>query len=126
MKPLQDLRIIAVEQYGAGPFGSRALAARGARAIKVADPRLGGDVGRDVRRDHTGGAAALRDGVSDHARGERGPGALRPPRRSDDLGVPGHVVEQLHRSVVEHGDRSLADHQNSVRPCARAIANMIP
>ncbi|MEV0717521.1 CoA transferase [Asanoa sp. NPDC050611] len=48
MKPLADLRIIAVEQYGAGPFGSVHLADLGAQVIKIEDPRVGGDVGRYV------------------------------------------------------------------------------
>jgi crotonobetainyl-CoA:carnitine CoA-transferase CaiB-like acyl-CoA transferase len=48
MKPLADLRIIAVEQYGAGPFGSVHLADLGAEVIKIEDPRSGGDVGRYV------------------------------------------------------------------------------
>ncbi|UMG93696.1 CoA transferase [Nocardioides sp. TF02-7] len=47
-KPLSDLRIIAVEQYGAGPFGSMHLADLGAEVIKIEDPRAGGDVGRYV------------------------------------------------------------------------------
>ncbi|MET8047711.1 CoA transferase [Streptosporangium sp. NPDC005286] len=48
MKPLEDIRIIAVEQYGAGPFGSVHLADLGAQVIKIEDPRVGGDVGRYV------------------------------------------------------------------------------
>ena len=48
MKPLQDLRIIAVEQYGAGPWGSVHLADLGAEVIKIEDPSVGGDVGRYV------------------------------------------------------------------------------
>lgn len=48
MKPLSDLRIVAVEQYGAGPFGSLHLADLGAEVIKIEDPRAGGDVGRYV------------------------------------------------------------------------------
>ncbi len=47
-KPLADLRIVAVEQYGAGPFGSMHLADLGAEVIKIEDPRAGGDVGRYV------------------------------------------------------------------------------
>lgn len=47
-KPLSDIRIIAVEQYGAGPFGSLHLADLGAEVIKIEDPRAGGDVGRYV------------------------------------------------------------------------------
>ncbi|MCW2611198.1 MAG: uctC 3 [Cryptosporangiaceae bacterium] len=48
MRPLEDVRIIAVEQYGAGPFGSHHLADLGADVIKIEDPRNGGDVGRYV------------------------------------------------------------------------------
>ena len=48
MKPLEDIRIIAVEQYGAGPFGTLHLADLGAEVIKIEDPRFGGDVGRYV------------------------------------------------------------------------------
>jgi crotonobetainyl-CoA:carnitine CoA-transferase CaiB-like acyl-CoA transferase len=48
VKPLEDVRIIAVEQYGAGPFGSVHLADLGAEVIKIEDPRFGGDVGRYV------------------------------------------------------------------------------
>ena len=45
---LQGLRIIAVEQYGAGPFGTQYLADMGADVIKIEDPRTGGDVSRTV------------------------------------------------------------------------------
>ncbi|MDA8370709.1 MAG: CoA transferase [Nocardiopsaceae bacterium] len=48
MKPLADIRIISLEQYGAGPFGSVHLADLGAEVIKIEDPRTGGDVGRYV------------------------------------------------------------------------------
>jgi crotonobetainyl-CoA:carnitine CoA-transferase CaiB-like acyl-CoA transferase len=48
MRPLEDVRILAVEQYGAGPFGSVHLADLGAEVIKIEDPRAGGDVGRYV------------------------------------------------------------------------------
>ncbi len=48
MKPLEDVRIVALEQYGAGPFGSLHLADLGAEVIKIEEPRVGGDVGRYV------------------------------------------------------------------------------
>ena len=48
MKPLADLRVIAIEQYGAGPFGSVHLADLGAEVIKIEDPATGGDIGRYV------------------------------------------------------------------------------
>jgi crotonobetainyl-CoA:carnitine CoA-transferase CaiB-like acyl-CoA transferase len=47
-RPLEDIRIIAIEQYGAGPFGSLQLADLGAEVIKVEDARTGGDIGRYV------------------------------------------------------------------------------
>ena len=48
MRPLKDVRVIAVEQYGAGPYGSMHLADLGAEVVKIEDPRAGGDVGRAV------------------------------------------------------------------------------
>lgn len=48
MRPLEDVRIIAVEQFGAGPFCSLHLADLGAEVIKIEDPRTGGDVSRYV------------------------------------------------------------------------------
>lgn len=48
MRPLEDVRIISLEQYGAGPFGSLHLADLGADVIKIEDPSVGGDVGRYV------------------------------------------------------------------------------
>jgi len=46
--PLSGVRIIAVEQYGAGPFGTQHLADLGAEVIKIENPAEGGDVGRLV------------------------------------------------------------------------------
>ncbi len=46
MKPLEDVRIVALEQYGAGPFGTMHLADLGAEIIKIEDPAAGGDVAR--------------------------------------------------------------------------------
>jgi crotonobetainyl-CoA:carnitine CoA-transferase CaiB-like acyl-CoA transferase len=46
--PLDDLRVVAVEQYGAGPFASMQLADLGADVVKVEDPSVGGDVARQV------------------------------------------------------------------------------
>jgi crotonobetainyl-CoA:carnitine CoA-transferase CaiB-like acyl-CoA transferase len=46
--PLAGVRIIAVEQYGAGPFGTQHMADLGAEIIKVENPTDGGDIGRSV------------------------------------------------------------------------------
>jgi crotonobetainyl-CoA:carnitine CoA-transferase CaiB-like acyl-CoA transferase len=48
LRPLEDVRIVALEQYGAGPFGSVHLADMGAEVIKIEDPSTGGDVGRYI------------------------------------------------------------------------------
>jgi crotonobetainyl-CoA:carnitine CoA-transferase CaiB-like acyl-CoA transferase len=47
MLPLAGVRILAVEVYGAGPFGTAHLADLGAEVIKI-EPRDGGDVSRSV------------------------------------------------------------------------------
>ena len=46
--PLADLRIVAIEQFGAGPWATLQLADLGAEVIKIEDPASGGDVGRYV------------------------------------------------------------------------------
>lgn len=48
MLPLNGVRVLAVEQYGAGPFGTMFLADQGAEVIKVENPRDGGDMSRAV------------------------------------------------------------------------------
>jgi crotonobetainyl-CoA:carnitine CoA-transferase CaiB-like acyl-CoA transferase len=46
--PLADVRVLAVEQFGAGPWATLQLADLGAEVIKIEDPATGGDVGRYV------------------------------------------------------------------------------
>ena len=46
--PLEGVRIVALSQFGAGPFGTAVLADLGAEVIKVEDPESGGDVARYV------------------------------------------------------------------------------
>jgi crotonobetainyl-CoA:carnitine CoA-transferase CaiB-like acyl-CoA transferase len=55
---LEGVRILAIEQYGAGPYGSMLLAELGAEVIKIESPSMGGDVSRSV------GPCPLGDGDS--------------------------------------------------------------
>ena len=46
--PLQGIRILSFEQFGAGPFATLNLADMGAEVIKIEDPSTGGEVSRTV------------------------------------------------------------------------------
>ncbi len=46
--PLSDIRVLAVEQFGAGPWATLQLSDLGAEVIKIEDPSEGGDVARYV------------------------------------------------------------------------------
>ena len=46
--PLAGIRIVAIEQYGAGPYATLYLADMGAEVIKIEDPGAGGDIARYV------------------------------------------------------------------------------
>ena len=46
--PLADVRIVSVEQFGAGPWATLQLSDLGAEIIKIEDPGSGGDVSRYV------------------------------------------------------------------------------
>ena len=46
--PLESVRILAISQFGAGPYGTQVLADLGAEVIKIEDPLSGGDVARYV------------------------------------------------------------------------------
>jgi crotonobetainyl-CoA:carnitine CoA-transferase CaiB-like acyl-CoA transferase len=52
--PLHGVRIVAVEQFGAGPFGTLHLADLGADIIRIEDPGTGGDVSRYMGRGQQG------------------------------------------------------------------------
>ena len=48
MKPLEGMRVLAVEHFGAGPYGTMFLAGLGAEVIKIENAAAGGDPGRRV------------------------------------------------------------------------------
>ena len=47
-RPLEGLRILAVEQFGAGPVGTMLMADMGAEIIKIENFKGGGDSARPV------------------------------------------------------------------------------
>ena len=46
MKPLQGVRIVSVEQFGAAPYGTMLLADLGAEVIKIENAAINGDPAR--------------------------------------------------------------------------------
>ena len=54
MKPLAGTRVLAVEQFGAGPYGTMFLADMGADVIKVENATIGGDPARHTGPYHLG------------------------------------------------------------------------
>ena len=60
MKPLQGVRVVSVEQFGAGPYSSMFMADLGAEVIKVENVAIGGDPARKT------GPFLLGDGDSEY------------------------------------------------------------
>jgi len=56
MKPLEGIRILAVEHFGAGPYGTMFLASLGAEVVRIEHPGTGGDPARRVGPHLLGGA----------------------------------------------------------------------
>ncbi len=48
MRPLEGMRVVTVEQFGAAPYGTMLLAELGAEVIKVENAETGGDPSRSV------------------------------------------------------------------------------
>ena len=46
--PLEGVRVLAVEQYGAGPFGTQFQAVQGPEVNKIENPNDGGDFARRI------------------------------------------------------------------------------
>jgi crotonobetainyl-CoA:carnitine CoA-transferase CaiB-like acyl-CoA transferase len=45
-RPLEGVKVLAVEQYGAGPYATQLMAELGAQVIKIEAPAMGGDISR--------------------------------------------------------------------------------
>lgn len=56
MTPLKGLRVLSIEQFGAGPYGTMFLADMGADVIKLENPTIGGDPARYTGPFHLGNA----------------------------------------------------------------------
>lgn len=66
--PLNGLRILALTQLGAGPFGMQVLGDLGAEIIKIEDPTTGGDEARRVPPEPIGGDSLYYQSFNRHTR----------------------------------------------------------
>lgn len=89
--PLSDVRVLAVEQFGAGPFGSAQLAALGATVIKVEDPGSRGDVARYVPPFRSGEDSLFFE-------------SLNHGKRSMSLDLRSDAGRRVFEDLVEHVD----------------------
>jgi succinate--hydroxymethylglutarate CoA-transferase len=90
--PLDGVTILAVEQYGAGPFGSMMLADLGAEVIKIENPGEGGEMSRRV-------------GPHFHAPGDSHfYQAFNRNKRSIGIDLKQPEGQAIFRSLVRHAD----------------------
>lgn len=89
--PLADVRIIAIEQFGAGPWGTLQLADLGADVIKIEDPAVGGDVARYVPPMQTGSDSVYFESFN------RG-------KRSIALNLKNNAGRSVFEDLVRHSD----------------------
>lgn len=66
--PLDGLRILALTQLGAGPYGMQVLGDLGAEIIKIEDPTTGGDEARSVPPEPIGGDSLYYQSFNRHTR----------------------------------------------------------
>ena len=95
MLPLDGVTVLAVEQYGAGPFGTMLLGDLGAEVIKIENPADGGDMSRGV------GPFFLGDGSSQFYQ------AFNRNKRSMTLNLKHPEGRALFRELARHADAVL-------------------
>jgi crotonobetainyl-CoA:carnitine CoA-transferase CaiB-like acyl-CoA transferase len=66
--PLDGLRILALTQLGAGPYGMTVLGDLGAEIVKIEDPTVGGDEARSVPPEPIGGDSVYYQSFNRHTR----------------------------------------------------------
>jgi crotonobetainyl-CoA:carnitine CoA-transferase CaiB-like acyl-CoA transferase len=93
---LEGVRILAVEQYGAGPFGTLFLADLGAEVIKVENKADGGDVSRVV-------GPHFHDGLPDTAKSVFYQGLNR-SKKSITLDLAQPEGKRVFQRLVAHAD----------------------
>ena len=110
MKPLEGIRILTFEQFGAGPYASMLLADLGAEVIKVENP-AGGDAARQRARLHAAAIARRGTGIGRatmvRRTGRRGSGFAAGLVRIGRVGlalelVVGGLGGDCYRGMVDH------------------------
>jgi crotonobetainyl-CoA:carnitine CoA-transferase CaiB-like acyl-CoA transferase len=89
--PLADITVLALEQFGAGPFGTLQLADLGATVIKIEDPGVGGDASRYVPPYQQGGDSVYYE-------------ALNAGKRSLALDLRTEAGRAVFEDLVPHAD----------------------
>lgn len=115
-RPLRDVRVLAIEQFGAGPWGTLQLADLGAEVIKIEDPRAGGDVGRYVPP-FTDGDSSLffetfnrgKRSIALDLRAPRGRRAFEDLARESDAVFSNLRGDQPEKLKIRYGDLALVN-----------------
>ena len=92
IKPLAGIRVLAIEQFGAGPYGSMYLAELGAEVIKIENRATGGDPSRQS------GSVTLADDDSAYFQ------AFNLAKKSVTLNLKSDEGRALFHKLVENSD----------------------
>ena len=92
IKPLAGIRVLAIEQFGAGPYGSMYLAELGAEVIKIENRATGGDPSRQS------GSVTLADDDSAYFQ------AFNLAKKSVTLNLKSDEGRALFHELVENSD----------------------